>query len=447
MPDVISEKKIFTLSEVLRSVQKTLAARYTTAFWVKAEMNKLNFYKHSGHCYPELVEKSDGKIMAEIRALLWNSDYVRINQKFQRLLKEPLRDGIKILFSARLQFDPKYGLSLHILDIDPSFTLGDLEREKQETIERLKTENLYFKNKETLLPILPHRIAVISVETSKGYADFLNVMRGNKKGYRFFHMLFPSLLQGDRAAISIMNQLKRIRKVLDYFDVVTIIRGGGGEVGLTCYNDYDLAKMICEFPIPVITGIGHATNETVAEMVAYANAITPTKLAEMLLQRIDDFARPVAEAESRITELAQSILKENRTSFHATLRLFRSIQDKALMTHRNALHQSSRSIAQHASYFFVKSSEQVKMVSRDVSIHSGYLVRNEKRQLENLEKNISMLHPENILKRGFSITRFKGKSVTGTALLKEGDQVETELANGIISSTIHSIQTKNENHE
>lgn len=447
MPDVISEKKIFSLSEVLRSVQKTLAARYTTAFWVKAEMNKLNFYKHSGHCYPELVEKTDGKIMAEIRALLWNSDYVRINQKFQRLLKEPLRDGIKILFSARLQFDPKYGLSLHILDIDPSFTLGDLEREKQETIERLKAENLYFRNKETLLPLLPHRIAVISVETSKGYADFLSVLKGNRNGYRFFHLLFPALLQGDRASISIMNQLKRIRKALQYFDVVTIIRGGGGEVGLTCYNDYDLAKMICEFPIPVITGIGHATNETVSEMVAYANAITPTKLAEMLLQKFDDFARPVADAESRIAEYAQGVLGENKASFYSTIRLFRSVQGKALDVHKNSLLQYSSSISNNATNLLTRSSEQLRMSNRDMKLHAGYLFRNAKSGLDNLEKNIRILHPENILKRGFSITRFNGKSITATEILKNGDRIETILADGTLTSTINTVKTKNDNHE
>lgn len=442
MAEVVTSNKIFALSDVLRSVQKTIATRYTSAFWVKAEMNKLNYYKHSGHCYPDLVEKTDGKITAEIRALLWNADYVRINNKFQRLLKEPLRDGIKILFNARLQFDPKYGLSLHILDIDPAFTLGDLEKEKKETITRLISENLFAKNRQLSLPLLPYRIAVISVETSKGYADFLSVLNNNEKGYRFHHMLFPSLLQGDRAALSIMNQLKRIRKALQYFDVVAIIRGGGGEVGLTCYNDYELSRMICKFPIPVITGIGHATNETVAEMVAHVNAITPTKLAEMLLQKYESYARPLAEAESRIISFAQNILKENKTSLAATERLFKSVKSRALYSHKNALQQFSRSIRQNAFYLFAQSLRQVTTSARDLTLHTGYLIRNGKIQVDGLEKNIRILHPDNILKRGFSITRINGKSITDVQKIKQGDQIETLLAGGNLESTIDSIKTK-----
>lgn len=447
MPDVISDRKVYSLSEVLRSVQKTIATRYTSAFWVKAEMNKLNFYKHSGHCYPELVEKTDGKITAEIRALLWNSDFVRTNNKFQRVLKEPLRDGIKILFNARVQFDPKYGLSLHILDIDPIFTLGDLEREKKETIDKLHAANLFFKNRQLPLPLLPYRIAVISVETSKGYADFLSVLNGNEKKYRFQQLLFPSLLQGDRAALSIMNQLKRIRKALQFFDVVAIIRGGGGEVGLTCYNDYDLAKMICEFPIPVITGIGHATNETVAEMVAYANAITPTKLAEMLLQKFDAYAQPLATAENRIASFAQSVLKENHASFQATLRLFKSVKNQALLIHKNSLRQCSLSVSKNAAYLFKKSSEQLKNSTRDILLHSQYYLRNAKSEIENIDNNIRILHPDNVLKRGFSITLLNGKALTGVDKLQKGDRIETLLSGGSLTSTVNQVKTKIENNE
>lgn len=159
-------------------------------------MNKLNFYKQSGHCYPELVEKKDGKIIAQIKSHLWRDDFNRVNNNFQRILKEPLKDGIKILFQAKITFDPVHGLALWIIDIDSSYTLGDLEREKQETIKQLKEEGIFNKNKTLNLPLLPQRIAIISVETSKGYADFLKVIETNSWNYKFFHILFPSLLQG-----------------------------------------------------------------------------------------------------------------------------------------------------------------------------------------------------------------------------------------------------------
>lgn len=227
MPETVNDKQVFSLLEVTKSIQKTLTERYKSSFWVKAEMNKLNYYKQSGHCYPELVEKKDGKVIAQIRSCLWKDDYNRSNNNFLQILKEPLKDGIKILFQAKILFDPAYGLSLLIMNIDPSYTLGDLEREKQETINQLREENIFGRNKILKLPLLPQRIAIISVETSKGYADFLRVIETNPWNYKFFHFLFPSLLQGDKAADSIINQLTRIKKVINHFDVVAVIRGGG----------------------------------------------------------------------------------------------------------------------------------------------------------------------------------------------------------------------------
>ncbi|MEO0075571.1 MAG: exodeoxyribonuclease VII large subunit [candidate division WOR-3 bacterium] len=196
MPETVNDKQVFSLLEVTKSIQKTLPDRYKSSFWVKAEMNKLNFYKQSGHCYPELVEKKDGKIIAQIKSHLWRDDFNRVNNNFQRILNEPLKDGIKILFLAKISFDPVHGLALWIIDIDSSYTLGDLEREKQETIKQLKEEGIFNKNKTLNLPLLPQRIAIISVETSKGYADFLKVIETNSWNYKFFHILFPSLLQG-----------------------------------------------------------------------------------------------------------------------------------------------------------------------------------------------------------------------------------------------------------
>ena len=176
MPETIRNKPVFSLLEVTRSIQKTITERYKTPVWIQAELNKLNYYKQSGHCFPELVEKQEGRVLAQMRATIWKDDFIIIDREFQRVLKEPLKDGIKILFLAAISFDPTHGLALRIIDIDPAYTLGDLEKEKQETIERLKKENLYDKNKGLRLALLPQRIAVISVESSKGYADFIKVV-------------------------------------------------------------------------------------------------------------------------------------------------------------------------------------------------------------------------------------------------------------------------------
>lgn len=446
MAETPLDKKAFSLSEVMQSIKKTLDARYTSAFWVKAEMNRLNFYRHSGHCYPDLVEKKDGKIVAEIRSVLWSSDYNRINQKFLALLKEPLQDGIKILFNARIQFDSKYGLSLQILDIDPSFTLGDLEREKQETIQRLQNEHLWLRNKQIPFPLLPKRIAIISVETSKGYADFMSVTRNNPWGYAFSCFLFPSLLQGEQAAASIVRQLNRIRGVKSYFDVVAIIRGGGGEVGLTCYNDFELTKAICNFPLPVITGIGHATNETVAEMVANTNAITPTKLAELLIQKFHNFSEPIEQAERTIANTARVILNETRASFENTIRLFKNVTEKMLLSHHSRIQIIAQSLFRQASVLFIKNKQLLNNTTLSIKTHSQFFFRSTQIQLESIEKNIANMDPQNVLRRGFSITLYNGKPVNNSETLRPGDKITTLLAEGKLESEITQTN-KNTSHE
>lgn len=359
MSEKVNDKTVFSLLEVTKSIQKTIAERYKSSFWVKAEMNKLNFYKQSGHCYPELVEKKDGKVIAQLKSNMWKDDYMKINSTFLKVLKEPLKDGIKILFSASISFDPVYGLTLRIIDIDPSYTLGDLEREKQETIKRLLDEGIFNKNKTLKLPLLPQRIAIISVETSKGYADFLKVIDINSWSYKFFHLLFPSLLQGEKAVDAIINQLKRIRKVRSHFDVVAIIRGGGGDIGLSCYNNYLLAKEIALFPIPVLTGIGHATNETVSEMISFSNAITPTKLAEYLLQKFHNFSVPVQKAEEKIIDKSKRLISDEKNKFQSEVKLFRSVTENILLKNRNEIKGKVQSLFQQSHFRFRNEKEYI----------------------------------------------------------------------------------------
>ena len=462
MPEIINNKNTFSLIEVTKSIQKTLAERYKSSFWVQAEMSKLNHYTHSGHCYPDLVEKRDGKVIAQLRSNLWRDDYIKINRTFQSVLKEPLKDGIKILFLARISFNPAYGLALRIIDIDPSYTLGDLEKEKQETITRLKEEGVFGKNKTLQLPLLPQRIAIISVETSKGYADFLKVIDTNEWDYKFFHLLFPALLQGERAVESINNQLDRIKKVIKHFDVVAIIRGGGGDIGLSCYNHYQLAWEIAQFPIPVITGIGHATNETVTEMVSFSNAITPTKMAEYLLQKFHNFSVPVQKAEEKIVDKSRRILTEEKTKFRSEIKLFRSVTQNIIIKNKNNLKERVQSLSRQSRFLFRNEREILTTIKQGIGKGSGILLvtgeqeinqamekffdrsllflKERKIDLINIEKNIGNMSPEKVLKRGYSITRLNGKAIKSIGKVREGDSLKTVVFDGQINSTVESIE-------
>ena len=438
MPEKINDKTIFSLLEVTTSIQQTLNDRYKSSFWVKAEMNKLNWYKQSGNCYPELVEKKDGKVIAQIKSILWRDDFNRVNNNFLQTLKEPLKDGIKILFQAKITFDPVHGIALWITDIDPGYTLGDLEKEKQETIKQLREEGIFNKNKMLQLPLLPQRIAIISVETSKGYADFLKIIETNSWDYKFFHLLFPSLLQGDKAVQGILNQLKRIKKVISHFDVVAIIRGGGGDVGLSCYNNYQLAKEIALFPIPVITGIGHATNETVSEMISFSNAITPTKLAEYLLQKFHNFSVPVQEAEKKIIDKSRRLLSEEKTKFQSEVKLFRSVTENILSTNRNEVKSASKSLLQIAQFIFKNENEYLRATRTNIIKGTNAFWNNAKLELKNIEKNIENMSPANVLKRGYSITLLNGKAVRNIEQVKTGDTINTTVFEGNIISIVNS---------
>jgi len=331
------DQPYLSLYELSLRIKNTVQQAFPERIWIKAEIHKLNYYPHSGHCYPDLVEKRDDKIVAEMRGLLWSGNYRRINMAFQRLTGEPLRDGLKVLCSVEVIFDPKRGIALLIHDIDPSFTLGDLEKEKQQTIQRLKQEGYFDCNLRLPLPLLPKRIAIISALTSRGYADFMNVLQQRSNQYQIICKLFPAWLQGEKAVASIISQLRHIRRYKDVFDVVAIIRGGGGETGLAAFNEYLLAKEVATFPLPVLTGIGHATNQTVTEMVACVNCITPTKLAEFLIERFDAFADILHKAEDTLVRFTRTQMHMHNEQLLRTGRQLKVYVSHDLMQHRQQI--------------------------------------------------------------------------------------------------------------
>ncbi|MCI0921524.1 exodeoxyribonuclease VII large subunit [Sphingobacterium rhinopitheci] len=414
MPEVINDKTIFSLLEVTKSIQKTISDRYKSLFWVKAEMNKLNHYKHSGHCYPELVEKKDGKIVAEIRSILWKSDFERVNAQFIKLLNEPLRDGITIYFQAGISYDPLHGLSLRIVDIDVSFVLGELEKEKKESIFRLQEEGLFDANKRIPFPLIPKRLAIISVETSKGLSDFYKIINNNPWGYKIETTLYPALLQGDKSIASIIKQMAVIAERTDQYDAVAIIRGGGGEVGLSSYNNYHLSKAIAIFPIPVLTGIGHSTNETVSEMVAYKNAITPSELADFLIQKFHNFAIPLDNAQKQL------ILAINNL-FH---------------TERSKLQNAVQTINWSSINNIKSEQHQISLLAQKLQLYSEHFIKQQHHELDNLSRLIKMADPHLLLKRGFSISRKNGKAITSKEEINIGDEIETLFVDGLVTSTV-----------
>lgn len=316
-------EKIFTLSEVTASIKRTLTSRYGSSFWLRAEMVKLNFYPYSGHAFPDLIEKEDERIVAQMRSVIWGGDLRRIREKFRRAgLGEP-RDGMCVLVRANIVYDAFYGLSLRISDADVGFTLGELEKERLLCIERLRNEGLYSLNKSRSLPMLPKRFALISVESSKGYGDFLGVLGSYGESYGFFHYLFPSLLQGEGAIGAIIEALSKVVQVKDFFDAVLIIRGGGGDIGLNCYNNYELCRAVALCPLPVLTGIGHSSNTTVCEEIAWHSSITPTDLADYLVGFSIRAEQSLKDAVKRLKQHYESRIEREKNAVEIYSKLLR----------------------------------------------------------------------------------------------------------------------------
>ncbi len=455
-----AENKILSLSDLTAGITRVIGERFATPVWVRAELAKLNHYPESGHCYPALVEKEKGKIMAEMRGTIWANDYQRINQRFLQVTRAPLREGIQILFRAMVRFHPVYGLSLQISDIDPTYTLGEMAREKLATIEQLKKEGKWDLNRSLPMPVLPQRIAVISVKTSKGFSDFISILQNNAWGYSFSCILFPALLQGDKAVESILGQLEKIRQYRQYFDAVAIIRGGGGDVGLNCYDHYALAETVAAFPLPVLGGIGHSTNETVVEMVAARNLITPTDLAYFLIQQFHNFSARLQELGGEITGFATDLLEmEKRKKADLEKKL---IQDAGFMIgegrsvleslsrdlagfSKDSLHGQQIIIQEMESRFKLRPLQTLEMAAgalaqktRILEIRAGQMFLQQAMRLTQSENQVRALDPVNVLKRGYSITYFKGKALKDAATVNIGDELTTKLYSGTVRSEVKS---------
>ena len=450
-------RQIFTLKQVVSSIRRTIEDRYLNTYWVKAEIYKFNRFP-SGHAFPEIVQRENEKIVAQLTGTIWKQNYERINQQFIEVVKEPLKDGSNLLMQVKITFSELYGLSLQIIDIDPSFSLGEVQKQREETLKRLQKEGILNLNQSLTFPLLPKRIAVISADSSKGLSDFMEVLNTNEEGYSFVTFLFNAYLQGDQAVDSIIQTLEKIKKVRHHFDLVVIVRGGGAEVGMTCYNHYELCKAIATFPLPILTGIGHSTNLNVAEMIAYRNAITPTKLAEFLIQTFREFDQEIRFGQQVTRTKAMDVLFNANQQLDALLRLFKQISKHSAGISKQFLVDLTKSLEYNSQRCVTKNQNQLKNIVVQIShnakfdikegfniinqyqeklkFRSSNLLNSTSRNIDELEKNLDLLDPIHVMKRGFSITRHNGKAITSSSEIENEVEIVTEVAEGQFRSIV-----------
>ncbi|MGW8123463.1 exodeoxyribonuclease VII large subunit [Roseivirga echinicomitans] len=430
-----------SLFELTSLIKSELEKNLEPSYWVIAEISEMRL-NPKGHCYMELVDKEGQFVTSKIRANIWAYTYRNLSAWFESITKTPLQAGIKVLLNVQVQYHELYGMSLNIKDIDPNFTLGERARKRQEVIQRLQDEGIFDINKELALPSVPQRIAIISSETAAGYGDFKNQIEQNSRGYFFKIKLFQSLMQGDQAPKAIISALHQINDESNAFDLVVIIRGGGSQVDLDCFDDYELASHIAQFPLPIVTGIGHERDETIADLVANTQMKTPTAVAEFLISGVERFDDNLNEMIYRLEKSGKQLVQNSTYEITHLGYNLQSVTKGIVNRSENRLTQEQLKL-KYATHEFLKT-ENRKVVQFQMPLKKAINQRLKvaEKRLEGLEKQVKLLDPKSVLKRGYSITLINGKYISEQQKIKEGDELETITAKHKIKSTVKSANNE-----
>jgi exodeoxyribonuclease VII large subunit len=451
------ENQPLSLYQLLGQVKSSIKNNLPFAFWVVAEISEIKV-NYSGHCYLEVIEKeSTGEsIKAKARATIWSSVYRMIQPYFETTTGTRLAAGMKVMVKASVEFHELYGFSLNITDIEPSYTIGELARQKQEIIKRLVAEGVFDMNKSRILPELPRRIAVISSGTAAGLGDFMNQLTGNAFGYKFFVKLFPAVMQGEEAEQSIIAALDRVFAFEMYFDLVVIIRGGGARSELNCFDSYWLAYHICQFPLPVLTGIGHEQDETITDLVAHTRLKTPTAVAEFLIglfrqadEKINALSLALTDAAQYLIEDARNLLGRYLLTLKPAVHKYLARISGELQMRGVRMNASSRRLLMREATIIPRRGDQLNQLSKECLIRASHRIElksgqiregciaflnHEKHRIDILDKKNIYLDPFQILKRGYSVTYYQGKAVKDPILVPKNADLTTRVTGGILKS-------------
>ncbi len=448
-----------SLSELQLVIKDSLYLALPDMYWVIAEISEIreNF---NGHCYLELVEKQPGdiNIRARVRAVIWNSNYRFIKSFFENSTGESLRDGMKILVRVKIEYHEIYGLSLVINDIDPAFTIGDMAIRRQEIIRRLEAEGVISMNRELEIPLVPQRIAIISSGNAAGFTDFINHLKSNSFGYVFYTVLFDTPVQGKETEAGVIKSLERIAGHIDKFDLTVIIRGGGSQTDLSWFDSYAIAYYITQYPIPVITGIGHDKDLSVTDIVANISLKTPTAVADFLIERMNDAENLISELSTAVSDQAKRMLEESvRKTETAMLRLA-PITRIMISGIREQLSSVAIEMTRTGKSFLAKANsipenqkQRISSGSYSIIAQKGTTLKHGKELLAAMTRNniavihsrltgfnnsLKMLDPVNVLKRGYTITSINGKIIKKGKTLRKDDMIDTRFSDGAISSKV-----------
>ncbi len=384
--------KQYSLLELCSCIDEALSMELNDTYWVRAEIASLT---ERGHCYMELVEKAkNNTVAAKVRATCWQQVYHLLSVYFATETEQTLSVGMQVLLQVEVSFHSVYGLSLNVVGIDPTFTLGDLARQRQLTIQRLQEDGVMDLQRALTIPSLPRRIAVISAADAAGYGDFCHQLLSNSSGFLFRTQLFPAVMQGDQSPASIIAALEQIADQVEQYDVVVIVRGGGATTDLRNFDDYSLAFHCANFPLPIIAGIGHTRDVSVVDMVVHTSVKTPTAAAEWLITAMQEQADRLAELQLRLQRIAQHAIRKQQ---HQLDNLWQSLR---YATQRR-LHR-------------------------------------QRAQLELWAKTIALHSPERIYRMGYTLTTVNGKIVRSIHDVQAGEQLLTHTADGVIQSEVKS---------
>ena len=435
-------RNTLTLFELNTLVRETLALEMPDEYWVEAELSEAREVR--GHCYMELIQKEEGSNtpVAKASAKCWANTWQLVKPHFMRITGQQIHAGMKVMLKVFAQFHESYGFSWIVTDIDPTYTMGDMARKRQEIIRLLKEEGVFELQKELQLPMFCQRVAVISSANAAGYGDFVNQLEDNEYDFRFHTQLFPATMQGEGVEQSVILALEKIYKMHlgfknnEKFDCVVIIRGGGATSDLSGFDTLALAENVANFPIPIITGIGHERDESVLDMVSHTRVKTPTAAAAFLINHLKVVLDLIEDAEQRISsKVRQQMDVQKIQLLHysqqipSLFSLVKTRQEACIDRLQNNLLLSISSRLQEEHHLLDIVSHNIQPVLERKILHECHL-------LELLKEKVEALNPELLLQKGYSITFANGKVVKDGSLLKTGDELETRLAKGTVRSIV-----------